>query len=89
MKTIVNVSKTGQISVGKALAGREFILQELPSGDILLMRAVVIPMNERWLHEPAMKAKLAAADEWMRQNPPSSTDLAALEDTVCSPPPRS
>ena len=42
-------------------------------------RAVVIPMNERWLHEPAMKAKLSGADDWMQQNPPASTDLAALE----------
>jgi len=73
------VGKSGQVSVGKALAGQEFILQELPGGDILLKRAVVVPMNERWLHEPSMKAKLAAADAWMQQNPPVATDLAELE----------
>jgi hypothetical protein len=41
-------------------------------------------MNERWLHEPAMKEKLARADEWMRQNPPSETNLDALETKLTS-----
>lgn len=38
-----------------------------------------IPDNEKWLHTPEMKAKLARADEWMRDNPPRETDLAELE----------
>jgi hypothetical protein len=79
MHAIKTVGKSGQISVGKALAGMEFIMEELPGGDIVLKRAVVVPMNERWLHEPAMKAKLARADEWMRQNPPRETNLDEIE----------
>ncbi len=84
MYAIKTVGKSGQISVGKALAGLEFIMEELPGGDIMLKRAVVVPMNERWLHEPAMKEKLARADEWMRQNPPSETNLDALETKLTS-----
>ena len=38
-----------------------------------------IPDNEKWLHTPEVKAKLARADEWMRDNPPRETDLAELE----------
>jgi len=38
-----------------------------------------IPKNEEWLHAPGMKAKLARADEWFRDNPPSETDLDELE----------
>lgn len=34
-----------------------------------------IPKKERWLHTPEMKAKLARADEWMRDNPPRETDM--------------
>ena len=79
MHAIKTVGKSGQISLGKALAGMEFIVEQLPDGDIMLKRAVVLPVNERWLHEPAMKEKLARADEWMRQNPPQETDLEALE----------
>ena len=45
----------------------------------------VVPVNERWLHEPAMKKKLARADEWMRNHPAKETDLdkvAASIETV-------
>jgi hypothetical protein len=84
MHSIKTVGKSGQISVGKALAGLEFLMEELPSGDIMLKRAVVVPMNERWLHEPAMKEKLARADEWMRQNPARETNLDALESKLTS-----
>lgn len=79
MHTIKTVGKSGQISLGKALAGMDFILEELPGGDIILKRAVVVPLNERWLHEPPMKERLARADEWMRKNPPRETDLDELE----------
>lgn len=79
MHAIKTVGKSGQISVGKALAGMEFIMEELPGGDIVLKRAVVVPINETWLHEPAMKERLARAAEWRRQNPPRETDLDELE----------
>jgi hypothetical protein len=76
------VGKSGQISLGKALAGTGFILETLPGGDILLKHAVVVPVNERWLHESAMKEKLARADEWARKNPPKETNLEELEASV-------
>ena len=41
MNKIKMVGKSGQISLGKALAGMGFIAQELPGGDIVLKRAVV------------------------------------------------
>lgn len=37
------------------------------------------PPHERWLHAEEMKAKLARADAWMQGNPPSATDINALE----------
>lgn len=82
MHTIKTVGKSGQISIGKALAGMGFIMEKLPSGDILLRHAVVVPMNEHWLHAPAMKERLAQADEWMSQNPPCESNLGELEAKV-------
>lgn len=79
MHTIKTVGRSGQISLGKTLVDTEFIVEELPGGDIILKRALVVPLNERWLHEPAMKEKLARADEWMRQNPPRETHWNDLE----------
>ena len=79
---VKTVGRSGQISLGKALAGMEFIVEKLPDGDILLKHAVVVPINERWLHEPAMKEKLARADEWMRNNPAKETGLEKLEASL-------
>ena len=57
MQHIKTVGKSGHILLGKAMSGMGFIMEELPDGDIMLKRAVVVPMNEGWLHEPAMKKK--------------------------------
>lgn len=77
MQNIKTVGKSGQISLGKAMAGMGFIMEELPGGDIVLKRAVVVPMNERLL-DPEVHAELEAAREWRRSNPAKATDLAAL-----------
>lgn len=77
MQHIKTVGKSGQISLGKAMVGMGFIMEELPGGDIVLKRAVVVPMNERLL-EPAIQAELEAARNWRRNNPAQATDLAAL-----------
>lgn len=77
MPNIITVVKSGQISLGKAMAGMDFIMQELPGGDIVLKRAVVVPMNERLL-DPVVHAELEAAREWRRNNPAKATDLTTL-----------
>ena len=79
MMNLKTVGKSGQISLGKALAGMDFIMEIQQDGDIMLKRALVIPANERWLHEPEVKEALARADEWMRNNPARETDLDELE----------
>lgn len=37
-----------------------------------------LPASERWLHEPAMKEKLARADDWMQKNPSNETSAKSL-----------
>lgn len=41
-----------------------------------------IPDNERWLHEPEVKAKLDRALAWAAENPPRETDLDELEKKI-------
>ena len=81
MQTIKTVGKSGQISLGRAMAGLNFIMQELPGGDLMLKRADVVPEAERWLHTPTMKQKLARADTWMRDNGARETDIDQMEST--------
>jgi len=75
---IKTAGKRGQISLGVGLTGTSFFLENLSGGDILLKRDVVVPANERWFDEPAVKARLARAVEWARNTPPQETDLDKL-----------
>ena len=77
MQVIKTVGKSGQISLGKIMAGMGFIMESLPGGDIMLKRAVVVPMNERLL-DPHVQADLEAARAWRKNNPAKATDLALL-----------
>ncbi len=76
---VKTVGKSGQISLGKAMAGMGFIMEEMPGGNIMLKRAVVVPLNESWAHEPEMRAKLTQADAWMCENSAAETNLDQLE----------
>lgn len=80
--SIKTVGKSGQISLGKSLAGLNFDMEQLPDGDIILKQVVMVPVNEKWANTPAMKARLAAADEWMAANSPVQTALDELESVV-------
>jgi len=78
MEAIKIVGKSGQISLGKSLAGKGFVLEVLATGDILLKHSVIVPANEQWLHTPVMKKKLAKADAWMNSNAAAETSLPAI-----------
>ena len=84
MTGVKTVGQSGQISVGKALIGRSFVVELLPDGDVLLKRAVIVPANEAWVHTPAMTARLTAAREWANRTPRRDTDLAALDRAYAS-----
>jgi hypothetical protein len=77
MQQIKTVGKSGQISLGKAMAGMGFIMHELPGGDIVLKRARVVALNERVL-DPVVQTELDAAREWRKNNVATQTDLIAL-----------
>jgi hypothetical protein len=79
---IKTVGRSGQISLGKSLAGLNFDMEQLPDGDIILKQVVVVPVNEKWANTPDMKARLAAADAWMQGNAPAATAIEALEESA-------
>ena len=72
------IGANGQISLGKGYAGRQVLVEEREPGVWLVRTAIVIPENERWLHEPQAAAALRAALVWTARNKPTDTDVAAL-----------
>ena len=81
VKTSVKViGANGQISLGKDYAGRQVLVEEREPGVWFVRTAIVIPENERWLHEPKSAANLQAALIWAMENKPQVTDLDTLFD---------
>ena len=40
--------------------------------------ATIIPDNERWLHEPAVKKSIGKSLAWAAKNPPKESNLSEL-----------
>ena len=72
--TVKTIGVNGQISLGKQYAGQQVLIEEREAGVWLIRAADVIPCNERWLHEPDHKAKLAAAISWAAENKASDVN---------------
>jgi hypothetical protein len=84
MAVIKTVGSSGQIALGKQYAGRHVMVEELEPGVWIVKIGEFIPDNERWLEEPAVKAKLDRAIARAEAEPLRETDLVELEKRVMS-----
>jgi len=75
---VKTIGANGQVSLGKQYAGQQVLIEEQEEGVWLIRAADVIPRNERWVHEPAHKAKLDAALAWAAENPASDANCDAI-----------
>jgi hypothetical protein len=81
VKTSVKViGSNGQISLGKDYAGRQVLVEEREPGVWFVRTAIVIPENERWLHEPQAASSLQTALAWTAKNKPQETNIDTLFD---------
>ena len=71
------IGVNGQISLGKQYAGRQVLVEEREPGVWLVRTAIVIPDNERWLHQPEAAADLRNALSWAQANPPADAYVDA------------
>jgi hypothetical protein len=82
MAAIKTLGSSGQIALGKRYAGRQAVVDELEPGVWLVKIGEFIPDSERWLHEPAAKAKLDRALARAEGTPFKETDLDELEERL-------
>ena len=71
------IGVNGQISLGKQYAGRQVLVEEQEPGVWLVRTAMIIPDNERWLHQPKAAVDLRNALSWTQANPPADTQVNA------------
>jgi hypothetical protein len=81
MSVIKTIGSNGQISLGKEYAGKSVLVDEIEPGVWIIKIGQFIPDSERWLHEPAAKAKLDEAIAWAERTPPKD-NLAEIEAAV-------
>lgn len=82
MSTVKTIGSSGQIALGKEYAGRHVLVDEVEAGVWVIKLGDFIPKNERWLHEPEVRASLDRAIRWAEENPPTETDLDELERRI-------
>lgn len=76
------VDSNGQITLGQQYAWHQVTVEEPEPGVWIIKLGDLIPENERWLHEPEVRAKLDRAIAWAEANPLHETDLDELEERI-------
>ena len=80
---IKRIGETGQLSVGKALAGKLVRVEEREDG-VMLRFVVDVPEKDAWWAVEPYKSQLKQALAWAAKNPPAETDLGSLLDRTPS-----
>lgn len=78
---VKRIGETGQVSVGKALAGKLVRVEPGPEGVMLRFVVDVPEENAWWLQEPH-KTKLQEALAWAAKHGPAESDLGELLERV-------
>lgn len=73
---IKRVGKSGQISLGKQLAGQYFREQRQEDGSIVLVPVVVVPKSHWSVRD---EGKIRKAIAWATENPAKESDVDELE----------
>lgn len=79
MAVVKTVGQSGQITLGKAYAGRHALVDEVEPGVWVIKLGEFIPDSERWLHTPSAQTDLDEAIAWAESHPASETSLDELE----------
>jgi hypothetical protein len=76
---IKTVSQSGQISLGKAFAGKRVMLEHLEDGRWVITPVAIVPEHLLWTLESEVTKRLDEYLDWTQSNPPQETDLKTLE----------
>ena len=80
-QVVKSIGTSGQISLGKEHAGRKVLVENPEPGVWVIRTATIIPDNERWLHEPAVKKSMGKSLAWAVKNPPKESNPSELNVT--------
>jgi hypothetical protein len=61
---LLTVASNGQISIGKAWAGRQIVIEEIAEGELLIKAGVFVPDSQKTFHTKAAKESLTEFNKW-------------------------
>ena len=77
-REIKRVGGSGQISVGRELAGKLLRIERLEDGRMLLTPIVDVPEHQMWTLREPDKSRIERGLAWASTHPPEESDLAML-----------
>lgn len=77
--TLKTVGSSGQISIGKAYAGKTLKVTVQADGSMLLTPVVVVPENQLWTVQEPHRTAIARGLAYATAHAASETDVDALE----------
>jgi hypothetical protein len=72
------VGKSGQISLGKAYAGKTLRLDRREDGSIVVTPVTMVPDSQLWTIDEPHRSQIARGLAWSAATPPAETDLETL-----------
>jgi hypothetical protein len=75
---IKRVGQSGQISVGRELAGKLLRLEQLDDGRLILTPVVDVPESQLWTLSEPHKSRIERGLAWAGVHPAQETNLAAV-----------
>lgn len=72
------VGKSGQISLGKDLAGKAFRVEHRRDGAILLTAVAVVPESQLWTLQEPDRSRITRGLAWAAATTPKQTDVDGL-----------
>ena len=72
------VGKSGQISLGKAYAGKPVRVERREDGSILLTAVAMVPESQLWTLEAPQRARIERGLAWAAETKPAETDIDGL-----------
>jgi hypothetical protein len=72
------VGKSGQISLGKAYAGKAMRLERREDGSILLTAVALVPESQLWTLDAPHRSRIERGLAWAAETAPTETDVGVL-----------
>ena len=78
-QSIKTIGSNGQLSLGKAFAGKTVAVEQLDDSTWLIKSGEFVPESEKWLHKKEQEEKLSKSLNWTKNNKPKDNFVSVAK----------